>query len=192
MVTVDVAGSRATIQQAAGLANAALKRLDQPLVIDDAGGIDAARARAGRRPVARPVCTLLTRAEVEAIAQVALAAEPTGNLQRCDYSLPLYGPGSESKITMTVDWTDGFHEMRITQASIGSATSALGMGGLLGQNDASASRDAGGEVAQSIVGVAAARSDVLISVESGPFRQDLIRAMVVKALDNLATPPSKP
>jgi hypothetical protein len=185
LVTIDVGGSRATIVQAASLADAALKRIGQPLKIDDAAGIEAARARADQRPVPRSVCALLPRAEVEAIAKAALPAEPTGNQQSCTYSLPMYGPGSEFQVTLAVDWRDGFHEMRATQAVIGSATSAMGMGKA---DNAADTGGAGGEVAQSIIGVLGVRRDVLISVESGPFRQDLIRALVVKALANLTGP----
>lgn len=188
LVSVDVAGSHATIQQAAALADAALKRLGQPLSVDDAAAIDAARVRAALRPQPRPVCTLLSRAEVEAIIKTRLQADPVGTLEKCTYNLPLYGPGSETGITMAVDWVNGFHEMRVTQASIGSATAAMGMGMPAGPK---ATAESASEVAQSIIGVAAVRNDVLISVESGPVGQDVIRALVVKALDNAVATPAK-
>lgn len=200
LVTIDIAGSHATIAQAAALADSALKRIDQPLAVDDAAGSRAALARADRRPKARSVCALLSRADVEAIAQVSLLTEPTGNENSCTYHIPLNGEGSDFTITLAVDWVDGFHEMRVTQSSIGNATSALGMNELFGQDktgDDPADKKAAeagpwDELAQSIVGVSAVKSDVLISTESGPLGQELVRALIAKAVENLNAPAAKP
>jgi hypothetical protein len=87
MVIVDISGSRATLAQASSLADAAVKRLDQPLKIDGSAGIKPARERIALRPKARSVCDLVTKADAEAIAGVALLAAPKGNEDSCSYEL---------------------------------------------------------------------------------------------------------
>jgi len=191
MVTVDIAGSHATIAQAASLADAAVKRLDQPLEIDGGGGIKLAEERAAQRPKSRNVCELLTRADAEAIAGATLLAPPKGNEDSCTYEWPLDANGSRYAVKLMVQWKDGFHEMRQTSSMVGQASSMLGMGKVSGQ--ASPDRNDGpwDEFSQSIVGVMAVKSDVLASVESGPYRQDIARAFIEKAVVNLAKGPDR-
>lgn len=66
MVTFDYRGWRDDSTHAVGLLNKALLRLDQPLPAPPSGE-DAARKRAALRPAPRPVCSLVSRAEAEAI-----------------------------------------------------------------------------------------------------------------------------
>jgi hypothetical protein len=185
LVTVDVAGSRATIAQAASLADTAVERLDQPLEIDGIGGIKSAQERAAQRPKPRSVCDIVTRADAEAIAGTALLAPPKGNEDSCTYAWALDANGSRYDIKLMMQWRDGFHEMRQTFSIIGQASSTLGLG--RESKEASSDRVQGpwDEFSQSIVGVMAVKSDVLASVESGPYRQDLARAFVEKAMVNL-------
>jgi hypothetical protein len=76
MITIDFTGSRISLPQAATLIDAAFKRIDKPLAIDGAANVAAAKTFAGRRPKPVDVCTLLTRAEVEAVVGGPLLADP--------------------------------------------------------------------------------------------------------------------
>jgi len=184
LVTVGIAGSHATLQQAARLADAAVKRLDQPLAIAGEEGIKAAQERFLLRPKRRSVCELLTRADAEAIARVTLSAPPKGDEESCAYTWPLDATGSTYTVKLEVTWLDGFDTMRQTQSIVGSTSSIIGLG-----KPSSAAKPEPGpwdEFAQSIIGVMAAKNDVLVSVESGPFKSDTSRSFVKKAIENLA------
>jgi hypothetical protein len=185
LVTVDVAGSHATIEQAAALAAAAVKRLDKPLDIDGSAGVPAAEQRAAARPQRRNVCALLTQADAETIAHTALSAAPTGNESACTYEWPRDATGSSHTIKLMVQWRDGFHEMRQVSSMVGQSSSMLGFNKLLGQAPAKPDDGPWDEYSQSIIGVMAVKSDVLASIESGPFEQDIARAFVEKAIVNL-------
>jgi hypothetical protein len=185
LVTVDVAGSRATLAQAARIADSAVKRLDQPLEIDGTAGVKSAQERAATRPKPRSVCDLVTRTDAEAIAGTALLAPPKGNEDSCAYSWALDANGSRYDIKLMMQWEDGFHEMRQTNSMIGQASSMLGMGRASEQASSDHVQSPWDEFSQSIVGVMAVKSDVLASVESGPYRQDIARAFVEKAMVNL-------
>ncbi|MDB5407557.1 MAG: hypothetical protein JWL84_2469 [Rhodospirillales bacterium] len=185
LVTVDVAGSRATIAQAASLADTAVKRLDQPLDFDGTVGIKSAQERAAQRPKARSVCDLVTRTDAEAIAGTALLAPPKGDEDSCTYAWPLDASGSRYAIKLTMQWKDGFHEMRQTGSMIAQASSFLGMVGEGEQVSSDRAQRPWDEFSQSVVGVMAVKSDVLASVESGPYRQDIAKAFVEKAMVNL-------
>ncbi len=186
VVTVDISGSRATLAQAAALADAAIQRLDQPLAISGAAGVEAAQQRAAQRPKPRNVCDLLTRADAEAIAGVPLLQPPKGTNRTCRYAWPVSPPGSTYELILNVTWQEGFSEMRSTSAAVGNASSMIGIGEVRGQA-AAADRNSGpwDEFSQSIIGVSAARGDVMISVEGGPVKQDIQRAFVQKAIINL-------
>ena len=184
LVTVNIAGSRATLQQAARLADAAVKRLDQPFAIGGEDGIKAAQERFLLRPKRRSVCDLLTRADAEAITRIALSAPPRGDEESCSYTWPLDAARSSYTIKLEVTWLDGFETMRTTQSIVGNTSAMIG----LGKPSSSAKPEAGpwDEFAQSIIGVMAAKNDVLVSVESGPFEADTSRSFVKKTIENLA------
>ena len=186
VVTVDVAGSRATIAQAASLADAAMQRLDQPFAINDTPGIAAAQERATQRPQPRNVCDLLTAADAEAIAGVPLLQPPMGTKDSCHYTWPLNAHGSAYELDLKVTWHEGYSEMRTTSAAVGNASSMLGMANLQGK--AAANQDSGpwDEFFRSIIGVSAVKGDIMVSVEGGPIRQDIQRAFVQKAILNLS------
>ena len=82
-VTVDIGGSKATLAQAATLADAALKRFDKPLAIDGTAAAAAARTLMARRPQLEAPCALLTRAAAEAIVG-PLSAEPIARRDACE------------------------------------------------------------------------------------------------------------
>jgi hypothetical protein len=182
LVTVDVSGSKATIEQAASLADAAIQRLDQPLDIKGDTGIKAAQDRAALRPKPRDVCDLLTQADAEAIAGKQLSESPEGNNRSCTYTFPLNAQMTDYDIKLMVVWRGGFSEMRTSRTAVGNASSMLGMN--MVQKPAGAEQVSGlwDELSNSIIGVAAVKGDVMVSVEGGPIRQDIQQAFVEKAL----------
>jgi hypothetical protein len=185
LVTIDVAASRATIGQAAVLADAAVRRLDQPLTIDGGAGVGSAQQRAAQRPKARSVCDVVSRTDAEAIAGSTLLAPPKGDEDSCSYVWDLAANGSRYTLKLTMQWKDGFHEWRQTTSMIGQASSMLGMGSGGGQASSDGVDRRYDEFSRSIVGIMAVKSDVFASVESGPYRQDIAEKFVEKALANL-------
>ncbi|MEO6414434.1 MAG: hypothetical protein ABIP73_00180 [Gemmatimonadaceae bacterium] len=120
-VTVDVSGSNATLEQAAKMADAALKRIDQPLPIDPAEGIAAAMARAAARPAERSPCSLVSRAEAEAALGTTLATDPVVDGSKCDYTSSERFVGA---ISLGVSWRNGYAQFRqhvATAADVGKA-----------------------------------------------------------------------
>ncbi len=185
LVTVDIAGSRATIGQAAGLAGMAIKRLDRPLDVDGIAGIKPAEERAAQRPKHRNVCDLVTRADAEAIAGKPLSLPPKGDEGGCTYQWPLDNQGSLYDLKLMVQWSDGFHDMRQVSSMVGQASSMMGMNKLAGAQSADKNAGPWDEYSQSIIGVMAVTNDVLVSIESGPFQRDIARAFVERAVVNL-------
>jgi hypothetical protein len=184
MVIVDIAGSRATLAQASSLADAALKRLDQPLKIDGGAGIKAAQERIALRPKVRSVCDLVTKADAEAIAGVALVASPKGDEESCSYEWPIRTGSYGIKLMM--QWQDGFAAMRQVRGMVKNATAMIGADKIFGQTAATRSDNGPwDEYAQSIIGVAAVKNDVMASIEGGPYKVDVQRAFLQKAFVNL-------
>lgn len=88
LVTFDYRGWRDDTPHAVAILNKALVRLEHPLSVDGNAGNDAARQRAAQRPKPRPACSLLARAEAEAIVgPLAADPHPNGNddSQSCVY-----------------------------------------------------------------------------------------------------------
>ncbi len=75
LVTFDYRAWRADTTQAVRILNRALVRLEHPLAVDGNAGNEAASKRTALRPKPRPACSLLARADVEAILG-PLAADP--------------------------------------------------------------------------------------------------------------------
>jgi hypothetical protein len=185
LVIVDIAESRATIAQASSLADAAVKRLDQPLRIDGNAGIKPAQERIAQRPKPRSVCELVTKADAEAIAGVALLAAPTGNPDSCSYEWPLDAAGSRFGVKLMVQWKGGFGAMREIHGMVSNASAMIDKAGVLGQPSLAVGQGPWDEFSQSIIGVSAVKSDVMVGIEGGPFKQDVQRAFIEKAVVNL-------
>ena len=182
LVTVDIGASRATVEQAAKLADAAVRRLDKPLANDTTAGNKAAQAREAVRPKPRSACELLTRAEAEAITGAPLSADPVGSVDACTYAWAK--DGLEQQIKLNVLWRGGFSEMRSAQVAMGQALSFLKTQGLdaAQEQQSSAALD---EDVTNIVGVMAVKKDVMFSAETGPFMTDVAHALIVKAASKL-------
>ena len=120
-VTVDVSGSSATLEQAAKIADAALKRIEKPLPVDAADGVAAATARAAARPAERDPCSLVSRAEAEAALGSTLAKDPVVDGSKCEYTSSERFAGT---ISLGVSWRNGYAQFRqhaTTAADVGKA-----------------------------------------------------------------------
>jgi hypothetical protein len=125
MITIDFTGSTLTLKQAAGLVNAALKRLKKPLSLDGGANVAAARAFLKTRPRRMDPCSVLTQAEVEAIVG-QLAAAPKAQGDDCSYELPQQ-PGFPPRIyDLQFDWSGGNYQFRQDLHAAGMAGAALG------------------------------------------------------------------
>jgi hypothetical protein len=131
LVTVDIAGSNATLEQAAGIADAALKRIEKPLSIDTAAGVAAAIARDATRPKPRDPCSLVTRAEAEAAMEAPLAKDPAVDGSNCTYVSTGKFPWT---IVLNVRWRDGNPEFREQTALVAGMSKVFALGGDAGQN----------------------------------------------------------
>lgn len=184
LVKIAFGASRATVEQAAKLADAAVQRLDKPLDIDATAGAKEAEAHAALRPKPRPVCELMTRAEVEAVTGATLSADPVGHIDDCTYVFVPAGSGLEQQIKLSVTWRGGFGEMRFAQAAMGQGIAFMKSQGLdtAQEQGNTPSLD---EDATNIVGVMAVRKDVMFSAETGPIGSDVAHALIVKAASKL-------
>jgi hypothetical protein len=110
MITVDFTATRATIPQAATLIDDGYKRIDKPLPIDGNAGVAAAKAFLAHRIKPVDPCTLLTRAEVEAIIG-RLASNPTSSgTNSCAYQVP--APGIPQIYQLNFTWHNGYYQYR--------------------------------------------------------------------------------
>jgi hypothetical protein len=186
LVVIDIGGSQATVAQAAALANTAVKRLGQPLTVDDAGAVKAAEDRESVRPKKQGVCSLVTRAEAEAIIGKPLSEEPAegqkNSHQACSYK---WNDGLDQEFNLEVLWRGGFNEFRTTQAMVGQAIGS--MKNATGVDLTEAQKPAGAldEKANSILGVSGVKHDVLLSIETGGFMNDAAGALIEKAASHL-------
>lgn len=125
MITIDFTGSTLTLKQAAGLVDAALKRLDKPLTLDGGANVAAARAFLKTRPQRRDPCSVLSQAEVEAIVG-KLASAPKAQNDTCSYELPQQ-PGFPPRIyDLEFSWSGGNYTFRQDLHTAGIAGAALG------------------------------------------------------------------
>lgn len=125
MISIDFTGSTMTLKQAAGLVDAAFKRLAKPLSLDGGANVAAARAFLKTRPRRLEPCSVLTQAEVEAIVG-KLAAAPKAQGDDCSYELP-QKPGFPPRIyDLQFDWSGGNYQLREDLHTAGMAGAALG------------------------------------------------------------------
>jgi hypothetical protein len=110
LITIDFTASPATLRQAATLMDSAYKRMEQPLKIDGGGGVTAAKTLNSTRPKPTDVCSLLTRAEVEAILGKLLADPVPHGHDGCTYKLPSQGIPQEYEVS--IRWGGGYYQWR--------------------------------------------------------------------------------
>lgn len=186
LVEVDVGSSRATIEQAASLADLAAKRLDHPFAIDGSPGLATALERYKNRPAIRPGCDLVTRVEAEAILGVPLSADPQGSDTSCQYVWSPAGSDYTEQLTLNITWRGGLAEMRQAQFAIGQAMSFMTDQGLPTDEQTQQGGDKlFDEQAVSLVGVMAVRKDVLLSIETSFTNNDIASALIAAAAESL-------
>ena len=111
LITIDFTSSPATLRQAATLVDSAYKRIEQPLKIDGGGAVAAAKALDKTRPTPVDGCSLLTRAEAEAILG-PLSADPVADKNDgCTYKVPSQGMPQEYDVR--IRWRGGYYNWRL-------------------------------------------------------------------------------
>ena len=185
LVVVDVGSSRASIEQAASLADLAVRRLDQPLAFDDAPGLASALERDKTRPAPRPGCDLVSKSEAEAIVGAPLAPDPQGSETSCRYVWSPAGADYTEQLTLSITWRGGLAEMRQAQAAIGQALTFMDSQGLTTEQTQESGGNLFDEQAESLIGVMAVRKDVLLSIETGGMNNDLATAFIAAAAEKL-------
>ena len=168
-VMIDIGATKLTETDAGGLADKAVQRLDQPLDVVDDIGVAEAITRAKSRPAVASACTLVTRAEAEAIVGAPLAGEPEGDENGCTYTWTPAGADYQTQISLLVSWRGGLSEFRATQGAIGMGMDMLADQGLDISQDAATAAPQFDEFSSSMIGVIAVRNDVFLSIESGPM-----------------------
>ena len=126
MISIDFTGSTMTLKAAAALVDAALKRMDKPLSLNGAANFAAAKTFLAGRPKPIAACSVLSRAEVEAILGEALAKAPEEDKSICTYTLPLLQGVPPRIYDLQFSWSGGNYSFRqdLSAAKMGGA--ALG------------------------------------------------------------------
>ena len=168
-VMIDISATKLTAKDAGALADKAVQRLDQPLDVADDLGVSEATARDATRPAIASACTLVTRAEAEALVGAPLAADPEGGESGCTYVWTPAGADYQEQITLLVTWRGGYAEMRAIQSAIGMGLDMLAEQGLDLKQDTAATNPLFESYSTSIIGVMGVRKDVRLSIESGPM-----------------------
>jgi len=122
MITVDFTATRATLAQAATLVDAAFKRIDKPLNIDGNAGVAPAHAYVAHRIKPVDPCTLLTRAEVEAIIGRLVSDPVASGTDSCAYELPAQGIRRIYQLNFT--WRGGYYKYR-SDSHVAGATGGI-------------------------------------------------------------------
>jgi len=124
LITVDFTASPGTLRQAAGLVDAAYKRIDHPLKIDGGAGVTAAKALQKTRPKQVDVCSLLTRTEVEAILGTLSANPSPAGQSGCNFALPEHD-NMRPQYEIQIFWSGGYSRWRSDHHVAGIGTGAL-------------------------------------------------------------------
>jgi hypothetical protein len=185
LVVVDISSSRATIDQAASLADKAVKRFEKPLATDGVAGLAAALEREKTRPPFVSACALVTRSEAEAIIGGVVTQTPEGNDTSCHFSWRASGADYDEELTLSVTWRGGLGEMRQAQAAIGQALAFLTAEGLATIQSQKSNEELFDERAESLIGLMAVRKDVLLSIETGGMNNDLASGLITAAAKKL-------
>jgi hypothetical protein len=171
LITIDFTASPATLRQAATLVDGAYKRMDNPLKIDGGAPMAAAKALDKTRPAKVPVCSILSRAEVEAILG-PLSGDPVPAGETvCRYNLPPVN-NTPQQYELSVRFVGGYYQWRSDHhvASIGHASMTQIVNDVTGGH-APEGMSKGEEDASAAAGVdkPQAATDPAEGVDSGPI-----------------------
>jgi hypothetical protein len=123
MISIDFTGSGATLKQAAGLVDAAFRRMDKPLSLDGGANVAAATAFLKTRPARMEPCSVLSQAEAEAILG-KLMAPPSAQGDSCSYELP--SQGVRQIYELQYRWRGGNYDFRTDLQAAKMGGTALG------------------------------------------------------------------
>ena len=186
VVEIDFGGSFATAEQAAVLADAALRRLDALLPIDGTAGIAAATQRQALRPKPGASCSLWDAADIEATVGV-LQGTPAASGDDCTYTYEADN-GRQQLFVSTVTWRNGYRRYREGNQML--AGMAAGLAKDIGEGGESLKRSKTIEgpwdaALNTPIQFASVRRDVSINLRHGGLSQDDIRALLGRAYDKL-------
>lgn len=198
LVTFDFRGWRDDMKGAASILDKALVRIEKPLSIDGHAGNAAAEKRVAGRPARRDACSLLTRAEVEAILGPLLAdPHPTSKDNNdCVYRFTqaesenstlkdapeafksILGGLTGGKTglvsgavdtAITITWRGGFRAMHEGQMVAGASAGAFG--GMPGMPARETGKLDGPwtEASQTSLAFTAVKKDVAVSIDTVPM-----------------------
>jgi hypothetical protein len=198
LVTFDFRGWRDDLKGAASILDKALVRIEKPLSIDGRAGNDAAAKREAQRPAKRDACSLITRAEVEAILGPLLADPETKSKDNSDCWYRFTQAESENSTlkdapeafksilggltggktglvsgavdtAITITWRGGFRAMHDGQMVAGGAAGAFN--GLPGMPAREAGKLEGPwtEASQTSLTFTAVKKDVAVSIDTVPM-----------------------
>jgi hypothetical protein len=186
MVDLEFAATHLDMKQAATLVNASLKRLDKPLSIDGNSGVEAALARAAKKPKPVPVCGLLTLDEVQAILGPQTKA-PAGSETSCTYAFTQMGLDGKPRtypLELKVSWSGGYRTIREEAQMAGQI-----MGTLMGSEakDAKAAEAIPGpwDEAATTFHFMAVKNDVLMRVDLRIAPKDIAAKLIAKAMEKI-------
>ena len=197
LLVIDFTGTRLSLRQVAPLLDAAFKRMDKPLPLDGNAAVTAALALDKTRPQPRDVCSLLTRAEVEAIVG-PLGADPAGHgHDSCTYAMPRTPGSVPLEYDLKIRWRNGYYQWRSDRHVSNIAYGAVGqiahdvVPGLPAQAEEEHQSNAGGadaaaaDPAESVsddgMNYAMVKQDVEISVNSRFVDRARAQALVTAA-----------
>lgn len=122
-ITVDPIGSRLDLSGAARIAEIALGRLEAPLPYD---GATVTRTRAATDVTPTDPCSLVTRAEVEALmGRLRTDPVPSGDGTSCSFPVDRDIMGSPLVRSLDVQWSDGFYALGQQRLALGMATNLM-------------------------------------------------------------------
>lgn len=124
MVDVGYQGSRAGLGGAARLADEALARIGAPLAYS---GAEAARSAPGPLVTPRDPCTLVSRADAEAIVgRLARAPESSPDMSGCTFTLATRRGLGGQQVRLAVQWRDGFGALEDARYTAGLVQQRVG------------------------------------------------------------------
>jgi hypothetical protein len=208
LITIDFTASPATLRQGAMLVDSAYKRIAHPLKIDGGASVEAAKALQLTRPKPIDVCSILTRAEVEAILGTLSAGPAPAGQSGCNYSVTGGEGNARPQYDVQIRWTGGYSDWRskhhvagIGKASLNQIVTDVRGGNPLpgmskGEVDSKAAAgtaepaSGGGDPAEAIDtgyigGFTMVKRDVMVTVNGGfvdPAKEKALLAAIVQKL----------
>jgi hypothetical protein len=209
LIEIDFTGSSATLRQAASLIDAAYKRIDTPLKIDGGANVAAAAELEKRRVQPVNPCSLLSRAEVEAVIGKLIADPVAQGKDSCSYEVPPAGIRQVYELHFTwrngyYDWRQNGHVAKIAGGTIAKMSGdvvekmlqhELGAQGAAEARPASeaevnaiigghevAANDAWERAADQGMGFAAVKKDVLVTIDLRGVKEAAARALVAAVM----------